>query len=547
MDSDSLAAGADSRFDAALDGVTPEQHYERNSSAAARRQRGQFFTPPAVAAAMARWACPPAVQGAFLDPAVGAGIFIREALALHPERALTYYGYDIDPDVLHLAQVSLGPAAAQVQLARQDFLAAPIRSKFAAIVCNPPYLKHHAIPDKAAVFARMRADGLELPQTTNYYCLFLLRACQLLGANGRCAFIIPSEFLNADYGIAVKRHLLACGLLRGIILFDFKTQVFDGILTTACILLLENRPPAADIRLAVLHDPQVLPALMDDWEAAAGGGWQRLPVAALDPARKWRNYFHAEEDASESLVPLVQLARCMRGIATGCNEYFTLSRQELALYGLQQTAVRHCVTRARDAMQLVFDETQFETLAAQQRKVYLIDFGDRPDAAGQAYLARGEALGIPQRFLPRHRRVWHAPENRPAADLWVQVFSRGRVRFILNAAGAANLTCFHGLYLAPAARPYRLLLWLYLNTPLCQELMRQERREYGGGLEKFEPRDIERLLVPDFTRWPAAARTALAALAERLLQAARDAAGDRALLAQADFLIREQLQRATQP
>lgn len=547
MDSDSLAAGADSRFDAQLDGVTPEQHYERNSSAAARRQRGQFFTPQMVAAAMTHWACPPSVQGDFLDPAVGAGIFIRQALALRPARLLTFFGYDIDPEVLQLAQVSLGPAATHVQLARQDFLAAPIHRKFAAIVCNPPYIKHHAIPDKAAVFARLRAEGLELPQTTNYYCLFLLRACQLLAANGRCAFIIPSEFLNADYGIAVKRHLLASGLLRGIILFDFKTQVFDGILTTACILLLENSPPAADIRLAVLHDPQALPALLNGWEAAASDGWQRLPVGALDPARKWRNYFHAEETASESLVPLVQVARCMRGIATGCNDYFTLSEQELARYGLQQGSVRRCVTRARDAMQLVFDAAQFDALAAQQRKVYLIDFGDRPDAAGQAYLARGEAQGIPQRFLPRHRRVWHAPENRPAADLWVQVFSRGRVRFVLNAAGAANLTCFHGLYLAPAARPWRLLLWLYLNTPLCQELMRQERREYGGGLEKFEPRDIERLPVPDFTRWPAAARSALEALAERLRLAARDAAASQALLAQADTLIREQLQRAIQP
>jgi adenine-specific DNA-methyltransferase len=546
MDSDSLEAGADSRYGAALGGVTPEQHYEQNSNATARRQRGQFFTPPTVAAAMTRWACPPSVQGNFLDPAVGAGIFIRQALALHPTRALTYYGYDIDAEVLHLAQATLG-ASVQVQLARQDFLAAPIHRKFAAIVCNPPYLKHHAIPDKAAVFARLRAEGLELPQTTNYYCLFLLRACQLLAANGRCAFIIPSEFLNADYGIAVKRHLLACGLLRGIILFDFKTQVFDGILTTACILLLENTPPEADIRLAVLHDPQALPALLEAWGTAVNDGWQRLPVGALDPARKWRNYFHAEETASASLVPLAQLARCMRGIATGCNDYFTLSQQELDRYGLQLATVRRCVTRARDAMQLVFDAAQLDDLAAQQRKVYLIDFGERPDAAGQAYLARGEALGIPQRFLPRHRRVWHAPENRPAADLWVQVFSRGRVRFILNAAGAANLTCFHGLYLAPAARPWRRLLWLYLNTPLCQELMRQERREYGGGLEKFEPRDIERLPVPDFARWPAAARTALEALAGQLLHAVHAPARCQSLLAQADGLIRAQLHLATGP
>ena len=43
---------------------------------------------------------------------------------------------------------------------------------------------------------------------TNLYTLFLLKSIHQLRKNGRCAYIIPSEFLNSDYGKLVKTYLI---------------------------------------------------------------------------------------------------------------------------------------------------------------------------------------------------------------------------------------------------------------------------------------------------------------------------------------------------
>src|SRR6266536_1748149 len=80
------------------------------------------------------------------------------------------------------------------------------------------------------------------------------------------------------------------------------------------------------------------------------------------------------------------------------------------------------------------------------------------------YLKIGEQRGIPQRHLPSHRPVWYLPENRAVADIWVAVFSRESVKFILNASGAKNLTCFHGLYAKPGSETLPPLMTLFLNS-----------------------------------------------------------------------------------
>ncbi len=43
---------------------------------------------------------------------------------------------------------------------------------------------------------------------TKSYTLFLLKSIHQLSKNGRCAYIIPSEFLNSDYGKLVKTYLI---------------------------------------------------------------------------------------------------------------------------------------------------------------------------------------------------------------------------------------------------------------------------------------------------------------------------------------------------
>ena len=83
------------------------------------------------------------------------------------------------------------------------------------------------------------------------------------------------------------------------------------------------------------------------------------------------------------------------------------------------------------------------------------------------------------------------------ADIWVAVFSRENVKFILNTSDAKNLTCFHGLYAKRGCEHLAPLLVLFLNSTGGREAFSQVNRFYGDGLNKLEPKDVETMPCPE--------------------------------------------------
>jgi len=91
-------------------------------------------------------------------------------------------------------------------------------------------------------------------------------------------------------------------------------------------------------------------------------------------------------------------------------------------------------------------------------------------------------------------------EQRKKAPIWAGVFSREGVKFILNRTDCLNLTTFHAIYPKFDDEDKLLFLVAFLNSNHCRELMKREMRSYGGGLNKFEPRDLENIPVPDINK-----------------------------------------------
>jgi adenine-specific DNA-methyltransferase len=59
---------------------------------------------------------------------------------------------------------------------------------------------------------------------------------------------------------------------------------------------------------------------------------------------------------------------------------------------------------------------------------------------------------------------------------------------------------FHSLYLNLFSAPKTDLLFAYLLTDVCRHIFEDNRREYGNGLQKFEPNDINKSLMLDLER-----------------------------------------------
>jgi adenine-specific DNA-methyltransferase len=481
------------------------------------RALGQFKTPGPIADSMVEWATYRYETPSLLDPGVGTGVFVQALLDGRRKRQITgkvsIDCIDIDQRIMALAKRTIAPAAAEdIRFIKHDFLRFDTARRYSSIVCNPPYLKHHRINGKAHAGPSVAAlTGYALPVTTNSCCLFLFRARALLAHPGRCAFIIPSEFLNADYGVQVKRHLAADPAFRGIIAFDFHTLVFEDALTTACIVLFEHA--RGETREATVFTPIKDPtALRQTFSALDRGGHHGGPIAAppgggriilrrqLEPAKKWKNYFSQARPhpGQGTFVPLAAYAACSRGIATGANHFFTMSEARRRELGIPLEDVLPCVTRAADVPGYILAGAGFRRLSRTGARIYLLNPRLPLLDEARSYIAAGKQRGIAHRYLPAHRDRWFLPERQTPAELWVTVFSRGRTRFIWNRAGVNHLTTFHGIYPTPDGMRFLAPLLIYLWSDACQRIMEEHQRQYGNGLKKYEPRDIESIRIPDF-------------------------------------------------
>lgn len=486
--------------------LSPEDAFALGASLDRRKKLGQFFTPAPIARTMVGWCCRDR-PCRLLDPAIGPGIFPACALELSAaSRPGEIAGYDIDADTLNFARVRLaGQHAATIRLQHADFLSHPPPDRFDAVVCNPPYIRHHDAEVATDVYRELESVfGIRLSRMTNVYALFLLRIATLLSERGRAAVITPAEFLNADFGVAVKTALMKSGILRGFVIFDHASSVFEGIMTTAAITLLDaTRGSTRDVRLVhVDAESDLVDALdaMDD-DAAARVIVRTRP----DPAEKWatgaRNA--AAVDPSCRMRSLSDFATCSRGIATGANGFFSLTRDEARKWELPDTVLRPCVMKAPQVPGSHWTNKRMDALIDAGKKSLLLDAARHPDdPAVQRYVDHGESQGLHQRYLTRHRKPWFAIERREPADIWVATFGRGRIRFVWNQSTALHLTAFHGLYLRPAYQRFAIHLMAYLHSDAGAAECSRNQRVYGDGLLKFEPRDVERLRVPDFESMP---------------------------------------------
>ena len=125
-----------------------------------------------------------------------------------------------------------------------------------------------------------------------------------------------------------------------------------------------------------------------------------------------------------------------------------------------------------------------------------------------------------QRYLTGKRSPWYALEKRPPAPLLVTTFSRGQVRWVRNHAGVYNLTAFHGFYPDPGVDLD--LLCAYLVTPMAQKLLASNRREYGNGLHKYEPNDLNQALVVDVGAMDEAEKREVRALYAALIETGKN-------------------------
>ncbi len=479
-----------------------EKEYTKKVSLSHRKKYAQFFTPEPIAELMIDWLLKGKNISTLLEPAFGLGVFTRKVLTQRKDITIT--GFDVDNIIFDTAKNNFQENQ-NLNLHLEDYLFNDWNNKYDAIVCNPPYLKFHDYENKKTLSEIKKRLNIQLSGFTNIYTLFLLKSIYQLKDNGRIAYIIPSEFLNSDYGTYVKDYLLKSNLFRHIFIFDFKENVFDNALTTSAILLLAKDENYSKINFSTITNRKELDNISNLIQSYPNKSGQiEVNKKEIDPNIKWRAYYQKQKSKNyKNLIPFNNVAKVVRGIATGANEYFTFNQEKAKKHNIEKSNLLPCITRSKDVTNPFFTYHNFLTLKENNANIYLFNGTVNSDSEEvTSYIEVGEKNEVNKRFLTSKRNPWYSLENRPPSPIWVGVFNRSGLKFIRNEAEISNLTTFHCIYPIKSLF-YNLnldLLFAYLLTDVAQQIFDDNRREYGDGLKKFEPNDLNNALMLDLSK-----------------------------------------------
>ena len=504
--------------------LTVQAELDAAKDQAQRNRMGQFATPTALALEILKYANrrlgeTPAVR--FIDPAIGTGSFFSALINVFPmDRVRSAVGYEIDPHYGEPAERLWSKTILDIRL--EDFTEADPPAdghKFNLLICNPPYVRHHHIDSgkKEHLKTQVReASGIDMNGLAGLYCYFMALSHRWMEEGGLAGWLIPSEFMDVNYGVSLKRYLLNRVTLQHIHRFDPNEVQFGDALVSSSVVWFRKEEPPLNHKVRMTYGGSLLRPRHE----------RLVPVETLLQDSKWTRYPMKESHSVVSLPVLADFFNIKRGLATGNNSYFILPIETIEERALPLEAFRPILPSPRylPETEVPADVTGNPML---ERRLFLLDcrlpeeeITMRFPTLG-AYLEEGRAKGIADGYLCRHRSPWYAQEIRPPAPFLCTYLGRGDkkdgrpFRFILNHSEATAPNVYLMLYpkriLARAmieSASLKWQVWSFLNG-IGSNVMLNEGRVYGGGLHKLEPKELGRVPAGELATllqelaWPA--------------------------------------------
>jgi adenine-specific DNA-methyltransferase len=187
----------------------------KNAELANRQALGQYMTPRFLRTYLLdQLALKPGDR--VLDPAVGTGEFLRQALDAYPGIQAT--GWDIDPDVLSVAK-TLVPEA---KLVCRSGLESYDGEKFDFVIGNPPYFEMKLDEAQQKMFAPVIAGR------PNIYALFFKVGLDALNDGGLLAFVVPPSMNAGAYFKNLRKYLTEENHLVSLRVFNDSSMFHDA-------------------------------------------------------------------------------------------------------------------------------------------------------------------------------------------------------------------------------------------------------------------------------------------------------------------------------
>lgn len=479
-------------------------HLDGLKSATERNKWGQFATPFQLSLSIARYAKKIFGKGTirFLDPATGSGAFYSAlSEAVPTNRIESAVGIEIDPLFASAAKELWGKQGLHV--VQGDFTGQrPPARGFNLILTNPPYVRHHHL--NSEIKDRLRAQlatslGMEISGLAGLYCYFMLLCHDWMEEEGLAIWLVPSEFMDVNYGVTLRRYLTERVTLLHIHRFCPSDVQFTDALVSSAIVVFRKALPSVGHRVRFsLGGP------IDDPTSEAS-----LPLDVLCHSRKWTRFPARVAIENEDELTLGDLFVIKRGLATGSNDFFILNDEEIKDWHIPRRFLKPILPGPRHLTANII-ERQLDGCPNVSPQLFLLDCSEPEDKIKSAwprfyeYLQKGRQEQTHTSYLASHRAPWYSQEQRPPAPFLCTYMGRSTngknpFRFIWNRSEATAHNVYLMLYpkgsLRTALNQHPELqprVFAALQRITSAEFV-SEGRVYGGGLHKMEPKELARV------------------------------------------------------
>ena len=470
------------------------------------------LTPPELATEITRYAVsllePADAPVHFGDPAVGNGAFFAALLQTVPKhRIVSGVGVEINPRQVAAARSRWGHRGLEVVQA--DYLHLERLQPRTLILANPPYLRHQDIPISYKKQLRERTSVMMktvIDAKSGQYVYFLILSHRWLADGGIAAWLMPSGFMEAQYGRIVRRYLTEEVTLIRIHQFGTDDPQFENAEVLPAVVVFRKAIPDPSRRVTLS-----IGGTLDTPKSS-----RIVSIGALKSKERW-TVSCCGNDTAKAGVYVGDLFSVRRGIATGANSFFVLPRKTARELGLPNVALRPILPKSRRLKSDVIErDSDGWPVVEPQLCVIDCDLSETQIALQypplSSYLATAKGRGVLESYLVRHRRPWYQQEQRLAAMFLCTYMGRGTadrppLRFIWNKSEAIATNTYLMLY--PNERLARILQ----ERPEAREdvfaslkraasaTIGQFARTYSGGLQKIEPRELLAVELPCAPEW----------------------------------------------
>ncbi|MES2863198.1 MAG: Eco57I restriction-modification methylase domain-containing protein [Bacteroidota bacterium] len=426
-----------------------------------------------------------------LEPSVGDGSFISQ-FAKNDSSKIKLTALDINNEELKKASTKWSEKNAVFKII--DFLEFESKTKFSAVIGNPPYIKKTLLKEKQIIACKEihSSENLTEKSVKNIWTTFLVKSTTLLKKDGVLAFVLPSELLQVKFAEEIREYLK--NQFQRIEIYTFNDLMFDCKGQDTIVLIAYKKH---NEKGEFFTNIEFKEELENDSYTLKNNN------LLVDSNVKWTHHFLTADELNfldnlkQKLKTVDYYTDSKPGIVTAANNFFIINKEIEKKYNLSKYT-RPIIQKGFFVNgSVVFDDANILVLEKNNHPTRLLQLNDNDKLTKNLteYLSIGTEQKIQERYKCRIRNNWYVIPN--ISTVPDALFFKRCHNYPKLLKNNSNALVTDSAYKVNMKENWDLNSFIFsFYNSLTLVFAETNGRYYGGGVLELTPSEFKKLPIP---------------------------------------------------